>query len=265
MSTPRFSLIFVNFQSSHQLEQALLSWQQATHGVATEYIVVNNDSTEENEVDHIVREQQARVIHLGSNFGFGKACNEGARLARGSFLFFLNPDTRYASGSLASLEAVFVAHPRSIGGIRLITPGSVEEPWSAGRFPSFWRLLWKQLFGKPWHPVWQARQFRHADWVSGAALALPKSLFDELGGFDEQYFLYFEDVDLCRRAVDRGATVWRFPFLTAIHQGGASHASRSVQKDYYYASQRRYFERYRPHWEAVLVRLFQRIRQLVVN
>lgn len=265
MTPPRFSFIFVNYQSSRELESSIISWQAAAKGIESEFIIVNNDPLEEAAVGRIASLRQAKLRQMGANFGFGKACNEGAKLAEGRLLFFLNPDTRYRGGSLASLEAVAAAHPRSIGGIRLISPDGSKEPWSAGHFPTLGRLICKWCFGAPFRPVWEARHFRLTDWVSGAALVLPKAVFEELGGFDERYFLYFEDVDLCRRAVERGMAVWRFPFLVAEHRGGASHASRASQKAFYYESQERYFAQHQPRLEAAIFKWLRILFQAMTS
>lgn len=260
MTQPLFSLIFVNYRSAERLARSLPSWQRAFAGIAAEYIIVNNDTFEEQAVDAVAREAQAcRVLHLGANYGFGQASNRGATLASGRYLFFLNPDTTYQRGSPHSLLALFQTWPRSIGGIGLIDRTGRPERWSAGLAPTFVGLLKGRLLGRFWWPLWEAPHFSRPDWVSGAALLIPRTLFQSMNGFDERFFLYFEDVDLCQRVRQEGGVVWRTPFFAVEHDGGGSQDTERSQKEAYFKSQRQYFAKHRPAWEGRALGFFQQL------
>jgi GT2 family glycosyltransferase len=111
------------------------------------------------------------------------------------------------------------------------------------------------------HP-WRAQSIERVDWVSGAALAISREFFDAIGRFDEAFFLYFEDVDLARRAFDAGGWVGVYPSIEFRHVGGQSHRTFREKKQAYYTGQRRYFRKWRPAYELVLLSLGQRIRSL---
>lgn len=257
--TPRFSLIFVNYQSAGLLKRALASWEQHDRTTSFEFILVNNDRSEAEQIAQLAEQYGAKVVTPEQNFGFGEACNRGAAVARGQWLFFLNPDTEYLEGSLTVLEEAFAQTPRSLGGIRLVNREGKPEMWSGGLFPTFGRLLLARLPGYPRAPLWEQVNYTHTDWVSGAGLVIPKPLFLELGGFDCHYFLYFEDIDLAYRLKQSGGVVWRTPRLTVLHVGGGSQPGERRQKQAYYTSQRRYFARHRPRWEAYLLTQLHRL------
>ena len=259
MSEPIFSLIFVNYRSFDRLAIAIQSWERAFGQMSVEFIVVNNDEKEKSSLDMLSQKKIVQLYHLEENVGFGKACNIGASKARGKFLFFLNPDTEYVAGFVTTLQTFLETRPHSIGGVRLVDELSQNEAWSSGRFPTIWRMLDKRIFGFPRRPFWRRTIFSYPDWVSGAALIIQKDFFKILGGFDEQFFLYFEDVDLCQRAKALGGTVWRTPFFVVKHQGGASHTRLRDQKKAYYLSQCYYFLKHRPMWEACIVRFLHKV------
>lgn len=256
MTDPTFSLIFVNYQSAKHLTRALCSWQRVFS--EAEFVVVNNDKNEQAVLDRLAKEHPFRLINL-PNVGFGTACNEGSRVARGDYLFFLNPDTEYLSGSIKGLELILKSRPQSIGGVGLVGANLYEEAWSSGKFPNIWRIADKLFFGSPKKPYWCRKTFDFPQWVSGAALVVKRDFFSMLGGFDENFFLYFEDVDLCHRAKLCGGEVWRTPFFQVKHLGGSSHTEKKEQKRAYYRSQEHYFSKYRPAWEFWLLKLAHRM------
>lgn len=258
MSEPIFSLIFVNFRSSQRLTEALESWKQAFGSMEVEFIVVNNDEGERTILERLAVTRSVQVYHLESNVGFGAACNVGAHRAKGKFLFFLNPDTQYVKGSVEALRSLLESRPRSIGGVKLVDRTLKDETWSSGRFPTLRRLIDRHIFGFPQKPFWKRSIFSYPDWVSGAAFVVPRDFFHALGGFDADFFLYFEDVDLCFRAKACGGVVWRTPFFVVKHQGGASHSRRKEQKRAYYRSQCQYFVKHRPKWEGYSLQKVQK-------
>ncbi|TXG77154.1 glycosyltransferase [Candidatus Dojkabacteria bacterium] len=259
MSAPLLSLIFVNYQSSSFLMKAIDSWRKPLKDIPFEVIIVNNDVEEQAQIAELARQEGVRVEQMGYNSGFGAASNRGAAIARGTWFFFLNPDTQYASGDGSSLLPIFAAYPRSFGGIKLQTPAGVTEAWSSGQFPTFGTLVGNHLWGALKRVSWERPTFTEIDWVSGAALLASRAAFEELGGFDEKYFLYFEDVDLAKRARKREIPVWYSPTLTVQHVGGGSHADHRVQKQSYYQSEQLYFEKYRPTWEKICLRYIQQL------
>lgn len=261
-SAPLFSFVVVNFKSVDKVDRLLASLTSPLTRSPHEIILVNNDLGERTALEKVGAQYGARIEHLQANYGFSRASNVGARLAHGEILFFLNPDMEYRQGSFGSLKALLDQLPDSIVGARLMTTEGAMEPWSFGRQPTLARLLLGKIIGWDGQTRGRARRVLLVDWVSGAALALRRETFEAYGGFDERFFLYFEDVDLCRRAQARGATVLSTPFLVFAHERGASHASRSAMKDRYFASQQIYFEKHGSPLERLLVPLLQSLYRL---
>lgn len=262
---PDISFIFVNFRSAELLRQSLSSVYQMAcrQAVPAEYIVVNNDSAEQATVDSLgAHEASPHIIHRAINEGFGRANNVGARLAAGEVLFFINPDTEMVKGDFPALLAAFRTRPKALYGMALSQATGEREAWSAGAFPSLSRVMLSYAAPEFLPHPWLAQGIERSDWVSGAALAIRREFFHSIGGFDEVFFLYFEDVDLARRATEAGGWVGVYPFIEFRHAGGQSHKTFREKKQAYYAGQRQYFRKWRPVYEWAILSLGQRVRSL---
>lgn len=258
-SHPTLSLVLVNYRSADTIQACLESLETDRSNVAIECIVVNNDSSERVALDRLAARFSIRVIETGENIGFGAASNRGAQEAAADFLGFLNPDTRLLSGSLQEVSEFFHTHPETgITGGRLIGQDGKSELWSAGSTATLVRIIGNKFrFFRGLPP--ERSEFVSVGFVSGAALFIRKSLFDSLGGFDERFFLYFEDMDLCLRSLAAGAGVVLLPTLVFTHEGGVSQCSREIQKRHYYTSQKLYFEKHRPKWECDALKFLRKI------
>jgi N-acetylglucosaminyl-diphospho-decaprenol L-rhamnosyltransferase len=204
------------------------------------------------------------TVHAtGRNAGFGAGNNAGARAAaqaRGEsadLVWFLNPDTLVKPGCVAEILAFMSAHPRvGVLGTRLLNADERTIDWSAHREPSpLGELEWAANLG----PV--SRLLANAamsspppatpaacDWVSGASMIVRRQTLADTHGFDEGFFLYFEEVDLCRRARNGGWEVWFAPSPTVVHLEGQSTGiteTRRRRPAFWYQSRRRYFTKHR--------------------
>lgn len=256
------SFISVNFRSAKSLERLLssLSLHFQDKKTQIEFIIVNNDTAESNQVEALKKYFPGLVvIHSPGNIGFGRANQLGSEIATGRILFFINPDTVLRSANFLGLLKAFEFYPRSVYGMGLVNVSGKRERWSSGEFPSLWRLFWNNCPLLPVNKSWESRVLCPVDWVSGAALAVRKDLFEELGGFSPDFFLYFEDVDFARRAKAEGARVAVYPFIQFSHEGGGSVRSTSLQKQYFYSSQRQYFEKWRPKYEVFILNALQHL------
>ena len=251
------SLIFVNFRSVKLLSEALRSVSSHVLSGRVEVIVVNNDVTEADAIRDLSRTFPLRLMMLSENNGFGQASNEGAAVAVSDILGFLNPDTVLIDGSLEKINQYFKTHPDvGVIGASLVTDDGRPEPWSFGMTQTLFGLFRNKLCRFPRHVAGLGEGFR-VEWVSGAAMFVRTDLFRRLHGFDEEFFLYFEDMDLCERARQAGASVTYVQDIVFRHHGGATQSSRPDQKRRYYASQDRYFAKHRPKWEGRAVTLFR--------
>lgn len=249
-ASPHISLIFVNYRSSQLLFNALtslFSFEQESD--LFEVIVVNNDISESQELQELKRIFPFLLIESGENIGFGRGNNLGAERARGKILGFINPDVLWVGPLLHKMTRFFNEKP-AIGvlGMALLSEDKSPEPWSAGPEPSLANLFRNNLFHSK-YAAWKEPGLSFPDWVSGGALYIRTELFSAIGGFDERFFLYFEDVDLCTEARKRGFSIARHASFPLIHLGGKSQLSPLLQKKHFYDSQKGYFGKHRPGWE----------------
>ena len=196
------------------------------------------------------------LVESRVNLGFGAGCNLGAGAAPGSpLLLFLNPDAEVTPGAVpALLERLRHPPAAAIAGPRLTSPDGAPQE-ARRRFPTLGALLLESTPLEWRHPGWSAlRRYRFegrseapgpVDWLSGACLLVRRTAFDEVGGFDPLFFMYFEEADLARRLAGRGWETWYEPAAVVLH-----HRSRSADQDvgardrHYYGSKYRYAGRY---------------------
>lgn len=249
MSRVAVSIILVSHRTERVLPACVAGLADAARGVPYELIVVNVGDRAREEARFPDAVPGAVMIHV-ANRGFGAAVNAGAAVARGSCLLFLNPDAVLPSGAVRRLRALCLAPGVAAASGVLIGPGG--HPESSGEpFPSLWWYVRRRLRT----PQLLTFNFQQATpysvpWLSGAALMVRADVFRAAGGFDERYFLYYEDIDLCRRLRARGGTLVLDPQLLIRHHGGAS-APRPFRVAASDQAEDAYFARYRARWEAL--------------
>lgn len=257
-TNPQVSLIFVNYRSAWYLKKALESlFSFEKEKYFFEVIIVNNDSTEQSTLEELKQTFPFLLIENSENIGFGGGNNIGVRQARGGIVGFINPDVLWIGTYLRGIAGIF-DEKKNVGilGMRMLDIDKKEEAWSAGKEPSLANLFRNNIFPLR-RSHWKTGELAFSDWVSGGALFIRKNLFSLIGGFDERFFLYFEDVDLCKKVRARGFSVVRHRAYPLIHLGGKSRPSAHLQKTHFYLSQKKYFEKYRPVWENKILRLLQ--------
>lgn len=252
----KYSVIIVNFRSLQPLGRMFRSLPHSFVDQA-EIIVVNNARDEKRMLTRMLGDEtRVQLIEMNENVGFAKACNRGALKASGDILIFLNPDITFQDGSieawldLLSQDSVHIIAPT------LLQNGK-NEPWSSGMIIHPIRIILQNLF--PFSEFWQRGISRRFGFVSGAALAIRKYDFLALGGFDEQFFLYYEDADLCLRARSRGMNIQKDATAVFVHRGGLSHSDKKSQKKHFIASQEYYLMK---HYGLAWSRLFHVLRRV---
>ncbi len=223
----------VNWNARESLRTALRSL--LAHPPQFEYeILVLDNASSDGSVQMLEKEfPEVKLMVSERNLGFSKGHNLAARAAQGKYLFILNPDTEVLPGALDALIAYAEQHPEvGIIGPKILNPdGSLQ--YSCRRFPNPAAALFRNTpLGKlfPNNPYtrdylmtdWDHNSIREVDWVSGAALLVRREVFERLGGFDEQFFMYCEDTDLCYRAWQAGYKVVYFPESKIKHAIGRS-------------------------------------------
>src|SRR3990170_5080395 len=207
----QLSVIIVNFNVKHFLEQCLYSVLKATTGMQAEIIVIDNNSSD-NSIDYLQpRFTCVRFLTNSENLGFAKACNQGLKQANGKYILFLNPDTIVPEGCFQKCIAFFESHPDAGAlGIKMLDGSGRFLKESKRSFPSPLTSLFK-LFGLsrlfPHSGIFSRYHLGHldkdedhaVDVLAGAFMMIRKEVLDETGGFDEIFFMYGEDVDLSYR------------------------------------------------------------------
>jgi GT2 family glycosyltransferase len=259
------SVVIVNYRVPHLLGECLLSLRDCATDGAVEVIVVDNNSGDTSQA--MVEREFPEVAWVGlkSNLGFGKACNVGARRAVGRFLLLLNPDTVVSKDTLSTCVAFMQAHPQAgIMGPRILNPNGSLQVSCRRSFPTplvaFYRLSGlsrlfpkSRRFGQYNLTYMDPDQSAPVDAVSGSFMFMPRALFAELGGFDEQFFMYGEDLDLCRQVHDRGFEVWYHPATQIVHFKGKSSAKRAIRsRAAFYEAMLLFSRKYRHTHEAFL-------------
>src|SRR5262249_28971402 len=259
---PSIHVVIVNWNSGDQLAECLRSFSEVAADAVDilKITIVDNAS-----VDSSLAQASApgsllplTLVRNAENRGFAAACNQGAAGAAAEFLLFLNPDTRLMRGCLEEPSRYLQdsANQRvGIVGIPLIDDdGAVAR--NCARRPSALALighslgldrLMPRLFPPHFMVEWDHAQTRTVDQVMGALCFIGRSLFLELGGFDERFFVYYEDLDLAERARARG---WSSVFLStarAFHRsGGTTQAIRGRRLFYFSRSRILYVLKYFP-------------------
>lgn len=245
----KLSIVIVNYQSEKYLAKCLSSIKEKVLAVEHEIIVVNNDENNiETHCDASLQDGNIRIINTGKNIGFGAACNLGARMAQGEILCFLNPDTEIVSNNIKILLDEFDKENKlAIIGPKLVVEtsrrGVLAQEWIAGKKVTLLSTLLNNLGYKRDKKIWESKASVECAWVTGAAMFIKKDIFQKLGGFDEKFFMYFEDIDLCKRARQLGCKILYFPDFQIKHFGGKSFLSKAKQKSHYHTSQYIYFKK----------------------
>jgi hypothetical protein len=229
----KLSIIIVSWNVKDILSDCLDSILRSASAFQYEIIVVDNAGTD-GTADHIKKNFPAiRVIENSENRGFAAACNQGTSLAAGQYLFFLNPDTVLLDDTLNKLVDFMESNPDiALCGPRILNRDKTLQA-SVRNFPSwrgaFYRYTILKYLGlfKSHFEKWHNRGFdydKQADieQLIGAAMIIRKETFERVGRFDERYFMYYEEVDFCKRLKDRGLRVVYYPDSRLIHLGGKS-------------------------------------------
>lgn len=268
MALPDLRIVIVSWNVEPHLRRCLASLPDACKGLAWDVVVVDNAS-EDKSVD-AAREHGASVIANERNRGFAKACNQGIAGSTARYVLLLNPDTECPPGSLAQLVAQADLNPTAgIIGPKLLNADGTTQP-SIRRFPSFWSQIGVML---KLHRVmpWAFRRYlaanaspdqaQEVDQVMGACFLIRGELIQQIGGLDERYFIWFEEVDYCKQALKKGWSVRYEPSVAVTHHGGQSFGQLvTVQKQQLFnASLVAFFEKWHPGIQPELLKAAQPI------
>ncbi|MBL6911120.1 MAG: glycosyltransferase family 2 protein [Pirellulales bacterium] len=229
---PSLSIIIVNWNSKDYLRQCLKSIESNGEELATQVIVVDGGSFDG--CDEMLSNEFPWVEFFQSkdNIGFGRCNNLGAEKATGEYLLLLNPDTEIESGALQGLlETAEQVSESGIIGAKLLNSDKTLQTSCVQNLPTpinqaLDTNLGRRLF--PRSSLWGTYKAYHSDSptpveaVSGACMLIQRNLFEKIGGFSPQYFMYAEDMDLCFKTRSLGRSNFYCPTSTIVHHGGGS-------------------------------------------
>lgn len=229
----KLSVVIICWNDLRVIPECLRSIYAGTHSIDFEVLVSDNGSTDGSLEFIRQNHPDVRVLENGANLGFGKGNNVGIRASNGDYVLILNPDTIIHDGALDRLVQFADQHPEAGAfGCRVLNPDGTYQT-SARLFPTV-RRYWvsalglkklanvSRMFLYEEYPRWFGETERPIDWQSGCCVMFRGGLLRSLGGFDEQFFYHFEEVDLCRRVWSSGHPILFTPDAVITHLGGQS-------------------------------------------
>lgn len=231
-----FDIVIVNWNSGIQLKDCVESVMKSSfdNSILNKIIVVDNDSKDDSiELAERLNFDKLKIIKNKDNLGFGKACNSGVKNSQSDFILFLNPDAMVYEDTFHKLFDYIEKNDNSdvvVYGVQLIgDDGKVQR--TCARFPNLSNFLVKVLglnklnskYFETYHlEEWNHNETKQIDHVIGAFYLIKREIFNSINGFDERYFVYFEDLDLSKRVYDSGYKTIYLSEVKAYHKGGGT-------------------------------------------
>ncbi len=262
------AIIIVNWRVRPLVEKCLNSILANSEGLDLQILLVDNDSCDGTPEMVAVEYPQVTMISLAHNIGFAKANNLALKQARARYYLLLNPDTEITPGFFSKAIEYMDKHPEvGIVGPKIINPDGSNQ-LSVSRFPDLTSQIMVLLKLKNIlvnnkflaHYLFKDFDYNReqtVEQIMGAAMLLRPEIFQKIGNFDEKFFVWFEEVDLCRRAKKNKIDIRFVPSLSVIHYGGESFSQRNMlrrqwifNKSLFY-----YFVKHKPFWQWLIILL----------
>jgi len=258
------AVIIVTYNSIAEIDDCLRSLVGHTDPFPTTITVVDNASSDGTAAHVRSRWPSVQVIESGGNVGFSKANNIGIRATTGDYVLLMNPDTVAPPGAIQTLVRGLASHPdAAIAGARLLSDrGFPELSWGSPISP--WVEVKRMVFSRLYHRKIRtivrkmdrlSRQPREVGWVTGACMVIRRPDLEAVGGLDERFFMYTEDVDLCVQMTKRGRRVLYVAGAEVLHYRGRSAAKNKDMERLRQKSHIAYYEKHLPMW-APLLRIY---------
>lgn len=237
------TIVIVNWNTREDTQQCISSIHDSCQDICYEVIIIDNNSSDGSQ--DMIREKfpQVELIENDENRGFGPACNQGIEAANGENILLLNSDTTMRDHVLDSCIKFLEDHPDAGGmGCQLRNPDGTIQP-SCYKYVTLSQILYKKIFQSSYLPV-SIRQWlepektptsydevRAVDYVMGAFLLAPRSIITNVGGFDERFFLYAGEADLCLRLKQNGWVLYYYPEDYIYHSKAQSSEQAAVETE----------------------------------
>jgi N-acetylglucosaminyl-diphospho-decaprenol L-rhamnosyltransferase len=264
---PDLSIVIVSWNVRDLLQACLESIQASQWESRPEVIVV--DSASSDGTPQMVHDQfpWVRLIEAGHNVGFSKGNNMGIKVSTGRYVLLLNPDTKLLGEALSEMMGFMESHPQ----VGVLGPQLLNEDMSIQssrrRFPTLWTAFFESTWLQPYAPRrildsyfmcdHPDNQIAEVDWVTGAAMLVRREVIEQVGGFDEGFFMYSEELDWQRRIRSAGWQIVYFPQAQIVHYGGKSSEQVTAQRHIYFQTSKiRYFRKHHGATAGFALRIF---------
>lgn len=237
----KISIVIVTCDSMPALDNSLKRLAIVTGRTDFELLVVDNNSTDDS-VSHVRKHfPSASIIELKDNIGFAAACNKAARIAGGEYLLFHNPDLELDEGAIERLTAACESREKfGAGGGRLRFPDGTFQA-TCRQFPNMTNIIFSRgsAFSRFLNPrgkytLGDFREITEVPAVAGTLMIISRKLFEAMGGFDERFFMYMEDTDLCLRLNRAGYRNYFVPDAGGVHLWGKGSRGGRLRRNWYH-------------------------------
>lgn len=261
-ATAWVDILLVNYNGGTHILDTLDSIQQYCPRGSYRATVVDNDSTDDSCDQIEQRYPHVQLLRTGSNNGFGKGCNIGAQHTQAPNILLLNPDAQLLTNVIDIFQQYLTDHATGsqpiLGGLSVDRQG--KPSYAYERFPTPWTLLVKAVgLGRLLEPTYTRSEPHPVDYVSGSLLLIGRQELEQLGGFDESFFLYFEETDLQRRARELGIASIHIPAARYLHESGGTFTDASFRGKCYSDGMKIYLEKHYGRWGQTLHRIYHAI------
>lgn len=274
----KISVITVNYNGREHIISQLASVRAGARDLSVEQIVSDNGSTDGSVEEIRKLFPEVKIVENGKNVGFGAANNSGLKLATGDYILFLNPDMLLLPNTLSQMVATMEGNQQiGILGPRLNnSAGEYSSEAGPRRFPTFWNQvaimlkihhLFPQVLDSYLYKGFDYTKDQSVDSIRGSFMLVRRELINTLGwGFDPRYFIWFEDVDLCKEAYRHGYEVWYCAVAGAVDYVGQTFKKQPslMKQKWFTASMIIYFAKWHPVWQSMVLKVFRPISLFLV-
>lgn len=265
------SIVIVNYKVKNEILKCINSIYSSNPNVTFEIIVVDNDSKNNLKKALITKYPNVKYVKSPYNLGFGAGINYGEKIARGEFLFFLNPDTIVEQGAIEELYK-FIKYKKKVGIVSPLllkedrTPYSLQGTKTLTPKRAIFSLtilgnIFKnnKIANEYWLKDWNKNQNKEVDIVPGTAFMIKKTLFEKIGMFDERFFLYFEEFDLCQRIKKLRYKNYIITSAKVMHKWGLSTKQIKDKNNIFKKSRLYYFKKNYGLISSIFVEIISRL------
>lgn len=222
-------IVIVNWNSSDYLEKCIYSIFYTNNQNYVNRVFIIDNNSQDSSIDKIINNDKIIIIRNTENIGFSKACNQGFKLCLSSYVLLLNPDTQLLNTTLRDcIDFMQAKNDVDILGCQLLDDKG-DITFSCSRFPTPIGIFFYSSGLSKLAPLifksgiimldWDHKKSRHVDQVMGAFMFMHLSIFEKIGYFDEQFFVYYEEVDFSKRVMEYGGKSYYNAKIRAIHSG----------------------------------------------